>query len=124
MTAYNIVRMRVKPGFEKQFITHHDTLLDQAAGDFKEAGLLRFSLVQTGDRDFSVLGEWKDFDSIIRARPVMIHSLDGLRPMLEMGSASPIRFQARSWPNTPCKGLLGLVLARSPSLQRGFLVAW
>jgi hypothetical protein len=83
MTAYNIVRMRVKPGFEKQFITHHDTLLDEAAGDFREAGLLRFSLVQTGDRDFCVLGEWKDFDSIVKARPVMIHSLDGLRPMLE-----------------------------------------
>jgi heme-degrading monooxygenase HmoA len=83
MTAYNIVRMRVKPGFEKQFITHHDTLLDGASTDLKAAGLHRFSLVKTGERDFCVLGEWDDFESIVRARPVMIHSLDGLRSMLE-----------------------------------------
>nr|WP_295888836.1 DUF718 domain-containing protein [uncultured Devosia sp.] len=83
MTAYNIVRMRVKPGFEKQFITHHDTLLAEVAEDFKAAGLQRFSLVKTGERDFCVLGEWNDFDSIVKARPVMIHSLDGLRSMLE-----------------------------------------
>jgi hypothetical protein len=83
MTAYNIVRMRVKPGFEKQFIAHHDTLLCEAAEDFKAAGLRRFSLVRTGERDFCVLGEWEGFDSIVKARPVMIHSLDGLRSMLE-----------------------------------------
>jgi hypothetical protein len=83
MTAYNIVRMRVKPGFEQQFITHHDTLLDSAAAELKAAGLHRFSLVKTGERDFCVLGEWDDFDSIVKARPAMIQSLDGLRSMLE-----------------------------------------
>ena len=84
MTAYNIVRMRVKPGFEKQFISHHDTLLDGTAGaDLKAAGLHRFSLVKTGERDFCVLGEWDDFDSIVKARPAMIQSLDDLRSMLE-----------------------------------------
>jgi hypothetical protein len=83
MTAYNIVHMRVKPGFEKQFITHHDSLLDDAAEDLKAAGLHRFSLVKTGDRDFYVLGEWEGFDSIVKARPTMIRSLDGLRSMLE-----------------------------------------
>jgi hypothetical protein len=99
MTAYNMVRMRVKPGFEQQFITHHDTLLDSAAAELKAAGLRRFSLVKTGERDFCVLGEWDDFDSIVRARPVMIRSLDGLLPMLEdlgegLGVTDPVSGEA------------------------------
>lgn len=83
MTAYNIVRMRVKPGFEDAFIAHHDKLLKSAGEELKAAGMHRFSLVKTGERDYYVLGEWEAFDSIVKARPAMIRSLDGLRSMLE-----------------------------------------
>jgi hypothetical protein len=50
MTAYNIVRMRVKPGFEDQFVAHHDNLVQGVGDDLKTAGMRRFSLVKTGDR--------------------------------------------------------------------------
>lgn len=99
MTAYNIVRMRVKTGFDEQFITHHDALLEEAADEFRAAGLRRFSLIKTGERAYSVLGEWDNFDSIVKARPVMIRSLDGLRPMLEdlgngLGVTDPVSGEA------------------------------
>lgn len=83
MTAYNIVRMRVKPDHEDRFIAHHDALLDSSASAFRAAGLRRFSLIKTGERAYCVLGEWETFDNIVKARPLMIQSLDGLRDMLE-----------------------------------------
>lgn len=99
MTAYNIVRMRVKPGSEDAFIAHHNDLLKTAGEELKAAGMRRFSLVKTGDRSYCVLGEWDGFDSIVKARPAMIKSLDGLRPMLEdlggdLGVTDPVSGEA------------------------------
>lgn len=99
MTAYNIVRMRVKPGSEDAFITHHDALFKSVGDELKAAGMRRFSLVKTGDRAYCVLGEWDGFDSIVKARPAMIRSLDGLRPMLEdlggdLGLTDPVSGEA------------------------------
>lgn len=99
MTAYNIVRMRVKPGFEEQFVAHHDKLVQSTGNEFKAAGMRRFTLVKTGDRAYCVIGEWDDFDSIVRARPTMISSLDGLRSMLEdlgndLGVTDPVSGEA------------------------------
>ena len=99
MTAYNIVRMRVKPGFEDQFIAHHDKLVQSAGGELKAAGMRRFTLVKTGDRSYCVIGEWDGFDSIVKARPAMISSLDGMRDMLEdlgndLGVTDPVSGEA------------------------------
>jgi len=99
MTAYNSVRMRVKPGSEDAFIAHHDALLKTVGQELKEAGMRRFSLVKTGERAYCVLGEWDGFDSIVKARPAMIKSLDGLRPMLEdlggdLGVTDPVSGEA------------------------------
>jgi hypothetical protein len=99
MTAYNIVRMRVKPGSEDAFIAHHNDLLKTAGKELKAAGMRRFSLVKTGERSYCVLGEWDGFDSIVKARPAMIKSLDGLRPMLEdlggdLGVTDPVSGEA------------------------------
>lgn len=99
MTAYNIVRMRVKPGSEDAFIAHHNALLKTTGEELKAAGMRRFSLVKTGERSYCVLGEWDGFDSIVKARPAMIRSLDGLRPMLEdlggdLGVTDPVSGEA------------------------------
>lgn len=99
MTAYNIVRMRVKPGFEDEFVAHHDRLVETVGGELKAAGMRRFSLVKTGDRSYCVIGEWDGFDSIVKARPAMISSLDGLRSMLEdlgndLGVTDPVSGEA------------------------------
>ena len=99
MTAYNIVRMRVKPGQESQFVAHHDALMAEAGAEMKAAGMRRFTLVKTGERAYTVLGEWDSFDSIVKARPAMIRSLDGLRAMLEdlgndLGVTDPVSGEA------------------------------
>jgi hypothetical protein len=77
MTAINIVRFRVKPGREQQFIDAHR----QADPTFK--GFVRGSLVDTGNRTFAFVGEWNSFDDLAAARPQMIGLLDSFRDHLE-----------------------------------------
>jgi hypothetical protein len=77
MTAFNVVRFKVKPGDEQRFVEAHRLARPQ----FK--GFLGGSLVRTGDQTFCMVGEWRNFQSIVNARPQMIALLDGLRDMLE-----------------------------------------
>jgi quinol monooxygenase YgiN len=77
MTAFNVVRFRVKPGNEQAFIDAHRKLRPT----FK--GFLAGNLVKTGDQTFCMLGEWRNFAGLAAARPEMIAILDTLRPMLE-----------------------------------------
>ena len=77
MTAYNVVRFRVKPGREKDFENFHRTAKVDAGG-FRKA-----TLIKTGDRTYCFVGEWESFDNIVAARPKMIGILDGTRAMLE-----------------------------------------
>ena len=77
MTAYNVVRFRVKPGREKDFENFHKTAKVDAAG-FRKA-----TLIKTGDRTYCFVGEWESFDNIVAARAKMIGILDGTRAMLE-----------------------------------------
>ena len=77
MTAMNVVRFRVKPGCEQNFIDEH-----RGAGpSFK--GFLGGRLIKTGDRTFCIVAEWRSFDALAAARPEMIGMLDRLRDLLE-----------------------------------------
>jgi hypothetical protein len=81
MTAYNVVRMRVKPGKEPQFLeVNRDGDL---AGRLARNGLRKFSIVKTGERSYCIVGEWDSMDSIVKSRPEMIASLDKMRDLLE-----------------------------------------
>ena len=89
MTAMNVVRFRVKPGREQEFVDAHRA----ANPGFK--GFQRGALVNTGDRTFCLVGEWNAFADIVAARPQMIAMLDGLRDMLEdqangLGTTDPV----------------------------------
>ena len=92
MTAFNIVRFRVKPGNEQRFIDEH-----RAVGPgFK--GFLGGNLVRTGDQTFCMIGEWRSFQSLAAARPEMIAILDRLRELLEdqgggLGVTDPVSGQ-------------------------------
>ncbi len=77
MTAFNIVRFRVKPGRDEAFLEAHR----RANRAFK--GMLRGSLVKTGERSYCLVGEWDSFDSLVAARPQMVGVLDTLRAELE-----------------------------------------
>jgi antibiotic biosynthesis monooxygenase (ABM) superfamily enzyme len=77
MTAFNVVRFRVKPGGEEKFIEVHRS----AVSDFP--GFQHGALIKTGDRTFCFIGEWDDYDSIQRAEPQMVAVLDQFRDTLE-----------------------------------------
>ena len=93
MTAYNIVRLRVKPGREEEFVKAERTFAERPAGARKVA------LVKTGDRSYCFIGEWNSMADIVAARPQMIASLDGVRHLLEdlgggLGVTDPISGEA------------------------------
>jgi hypothetical protein len=78
MTAYNVVRMRVKPGREQEFLN-----LNRKPGHEVKAGLRRAMLIKTAERTYCFIGEWENLQAIVDARPVMIEDLNSLRPLLE-----------------------------------------
>ncbi len=77
MSAFNIVRFRVKPGQEEKFLEAHRTL----GRDF--SGFISGHLIKTGERTFCLVGEWADMESIAANRSKMIANLDSFRDMLE-----------------------------------------
>lgn len=77
MTAYNVVRNRVKLGREKDF----EQAIQNLERDYP--GMRKFSMIKSGDRSYCMIGEWDSMDAIVAARPKMIKSLDRFRDMLE-----------------------------------------
>ena len=89
MTAFNVVRFRVKPEGEEAFLEAHRKI------DPEFDGVRRFTLFKTGDQTYCVIGEWDSFDHIVSARPQMISLLDSFRAHLEdlgggLGVTDPI----------------------------------
>ncbi|MCZ7563291.1 MAG: hypothetical protein M5U08_05300 [Burkholderiales bacterium] len=77
MTAFNVVRFRVKPGCETQFVETYRKVRQVYKGSLGGA------VIRTGDRTFCYVGEWRSMQSLAAARPAMITTLDRLRGMLE-----------------------------------------
>jgi hypothetical protein len=78
MTAMNIVHMRVKPGREADFVK-----LNQEFEREDMPGMRHFWVVKTGERSYIIVGEWDNFDAIVKSRPTMIANLDKMRDILE-----------------------------------------
>ncbi len=93
MTAYNIVRMRVKPEFVDTFLTQYrERPLDMP-------GMKSLTIVRTGERDFCFIGAWTGMDALAAARPAMIANLDEHRGKLEdlgggLGVTDPVSGEA------------------------------
>ena len=77
MTVFNIVRFRVKPGRDQDFLDAHKTI----DGDWP--GLRHVNMIKTGDRSYCIIAEWPDMDTLVKARPNMIATLDSFRDTLE-----------------------------------------
>jgi hypothetical protein len=76
MTAYNVVRFKVKPGKDQE-------TMDMWRAETRPAGAHGGHVIKTGDRTYCFIGEWDSMDSIVAARPQLIASLDKVRPLLE-----------------------------------------
>ncbi len=93
MTAYNVVRFRVKPDREKEFLDRHRKI------DRTLPGMRRFTLIKVGDSAYCVVGEWQSFEHLTNARPQMIGILDTFRHCLEdlgngLGISDPVSGEA------------------------------
>ncbi len=89
MTAFNVVRFKVKSAKVQEFVDAHR----KVRPPFK--GFLGGTLIKTGDQSFCFVGEWRTFQNIVNARPQMISFLDGFRDMLEdlgsgLGVSDPV----------------------------------
>jgi quinol monooxygenase YgiN len=78
MAASNVVRFRVKPGYEKEFVRVHEEMFRN-----EMPGGWQAFLIQTGEREFCIVGQWESMDALAAARPTMIGMLDRFRHMLE-----------------------------------------
>ena len=78
MTAFNVVRMRVKPGREESWLAFHR---DRSLAPLE--GMRSLNVVHTGEREYLVLGEWDNMAAVAAARPAMISMLDSFRDDLE-----------------------------------------
>ncbi len=77
MTAFNVVRFKVKPGTHAAFLAAHE-------GVGKTwAGLRHVNMVKTGDGRYCLIGEWDSMEALAGARDAMIATLDSFRHMLE-----------------------------------------
>ena len=76
MTAFNIVRFRVKPGRDQDFLDAHKQI-----GNWP--GLIHVNMIKSGDRNYCLVAEWADVDTIVKARPDMIATLNSFRDTLE-----------------------------------------
>src|SRR5882672_10164802 len=90
MTAFNVVRFRVKPGRDQEFINAH-----RSASEAGFTGARRIALIKTGDSSYCVIGEWESFDNIVAARTRMISLLHSFRDCLEdmgggLGATDPV----------------------------------
>ena len=89
MTAFNVVRFRVKPECEAEFIEAQKKSREDLAGS------KRFAMIKTGGRFYCIIGEWDSMQNLIAARPKMIATLDTFRSMLEdlgggLGVSDPV----------------------------------
>ena len=77
MTAFNVVRFRVKPGQDQAFLDAHEKI----GADWP--GLRHVNMVKTGDRTYCIIAEWESMDALANARSNMIKTLDSFRHILE-----------------------------------------
>ena len=89
MTAFNVVRFRIKVGQEQEFLDAHKR------AELSWPGLVHANMIKTGDRSFCIVAEWTDMDALAKARPNMIATLDSFRDTLEdlgggLGVTDPI----------------------------------
>lgn len=75
MTAFNVVRFKVKPGMEEAFLDAHRNIA--------WPGMRHANIIQTGEGRYCIIVEWESTEALAAARPHMIATLNSFRPTLE-----------------------------------------
>lgn len=77
MTTFNVVRFRIKPGRDEEFLAAHRD------GLARWPGLVNGHIIKTGERAYCLIGEWPDVTALKAARTEMIATLNSFRDTLE-----------------------------------------
>ena len=76
----NVVRSKVKEDKKDEYMKKlKEFFINMKGAD----GLILMKQIQTGPNNMCIIGEWKDEQSIAKARNKMIAGLDTVRPLLE-----------------------------------------
>jgi quinol monooxygenase YgiN len=76
----NVVRSKVKEGMKDEYMKKLQYFFNKMKGT---DGLISMKQIQTAPNNMCIVGEWKDQESIAKARDKMIAGLDTVRPLLE-----------------------------------------
>jgi hypothetical protein len=77
MTAFNIVRFKVKAGMEEPFLDAHRNILEGWSG------MRHANIIKAGEGRYCIIAEWESMEAMAAARPQMIATLDSFRQTLE-----------------------------------------
>jgi hypothetical protein len=77
MTAFNAVRFRVKPGRHQDFLEAHK----KVANDWPE--VRHVNIIKSGEHSYCIIAEWPDMETLAKARPQLIATLDAFRDTLD-----------------------------------------
>ena len=89
MTAFNVVRFKVKPGMEETFLDAHRNI----AGGW--LGLRHANIINTGEGRYCIIAEWESMQAMAAGRPQMLATLGSFRQTLmdlggELGVTDPV----------------------------------
>ena len=76
----NVVRSKAKEGMKDEYMKKLQDFFNKMKGT---DGLISMKKIQTGPNNMCIVGEWKDQESIAKARDKMIAGLETVRPLLE-----------------------------------------
>ena len=76
----NVVRSKVKEDKKDEYMKKLKEFFNNMKGT---DGLISMKQIQTAPNNMCIIGEWKDEQSIAKARDKMVAGLDTVRPLLE-----------------------------------------
>ena len=80
MTAFNVVRFKVKPGMEGAFLDAHRSIGEGWPG------LRHANIIAASEGRYCIIAEWESTEALSAARPQMIATLDSFREtLLDLG---------------------------------------
>ncbi|MGE8943136.1 hypothetical protein ACO2I3_14590 [Leptospira interrogans] len=76
MTAFTVVRFKVKPGMETVFLNAHRSISEDWPG------LRHANIIAASEGRYCIIAEWESMEALAAARPQMIATLDSFRQTL------------------------------------------
>jgi quinol monooxygenase YgiN len=77
MTAFNVVRFKVRPGMDDAFLDAHRHV------STAWPGMRHANIIKTGADRYCIIAEWESMEAMAAGRPQMIATLDSFRHCLD-----------------------------------------